>query len=257
MAKLPKKYQFLDLSDYGRYAGHWIAKKLQYTDLTAIHITTMFIITGFIAIGFLLNGYLMTSAFFIILKSILDAADGELSRLKKKPSYVGRYYDSIADLLLNFCFLLAFWYITDISIIFMLIAFLGVQLQGTLYNYYYVILRNSVQGDSTSRVFENTKPKAFNGESQSRVNIFYKIYNVLYICFDKSMYYMDKNARHSQPFPKWFMTLISLYGLGFQLLLMAFMLVFKLQSFVIPFFIGYSVLIIVFISIRKLILKPF
>ena len=256
MSKLPKKYQFIDLSDYGRKPGHWIASKLQYTDLTAIHVTTMFIITGLIAIGFLLNGYLMTSAFFIILKSILDAADGELSRLKKNPSYVGRYYDSIADLVLNFFFLLTFWYITDISIIFMLIAFLGIQLQGTLYNFYYVILRNSVEGDTTSRVIENTKPKAFKGESQSRVNLFYKIYNILYICFDKSMYYMDENARFSQPFPKWFMTLISLYGLGFQLLLMALMLVFKLQSFVIPFFIGYSVLIILFISIRKLILKP-
>ena len=255
MSKLPKKYQFIDLSDYGRKPGHWIASRLQHTNLTAIHVTTMFIITGLIAIGFLLNGYLITSAFFIILKSILDAADGELSRLKKNPSYVGRYYDSIADLVLNFCFLLSFWYLTDISIIFMLIAFLGIQLQGTLYNYYYVILRNFVQGDSTSRVFENTKPKAFNGESQSRVNLFYKIYNILYICFDKSMYYMDENARFSQPFPKWFMTLISLYGLGFQLLLMALMLVLKLQSFVIPFFIGYSILIILFISIRKLILK--
>ena len=256
MAKLPKKYQFLDLSDYGRSPGHWIASKLQHTDLTAIHVTTMFVITGFIAIGFLLNGNFIISAFFIILKSILDAADGELSRLKKKPSYVGRYYDSIADLLLNFCFLLTFWYITDISIIFMLLAFLGIQLQGTLYNYYYVILRNSVQGDSTSRIFEDSKPKAFNGESQSRVNLFYKIYNILYICFDKSMYCMDENARYSQPFPKWFMTLISLYGLGFQLLLMALMLVFKLQSLVIPFFIGYSVLIIVFVCVRKLILKP-
>ena len=255
MSKLPKKYQFIDLSDYGRKPGHWIASRLQHTNLTAIHVTTMFIITGLIAIGFLLNGYLITSAFFIILKSILDAADGELSRLKKNPSYVGRYYDSIADLVLNFCFLLSFWYLTDISIIFMLIAFLGIQLQGTLYNFYYVILRNSVEGDTTSRVIENTKPKAFKGESQSRVNLFYKIYNILYICFDKSMYYMDENARFSQPFPKWFMTLISLYGLGFQLLLMALMLVFKLQSFVIPFFIGYSVLIILFISIRKLILK--
>ena len=255
MAKLPKKYQFIDLSDYGRKPGHWIASKLQYTDLTAIHVTTMFIITGLIAIGFLLNGYLMTSAFFIILKSVLDAADGELSRLKKNPSYVGRYYDSIADLVLNFFFLLTFWYITDISIIFMIIAFLGIQLQGTLYNFYYVILRNSVEGDTTSRVIENTKPKALKGESQSRVNLFYKIYNILYICFDKSMYYMDENARFSQPFPKWFMTLISLYGLGFQLLLMALMLVLKLQSFVIPFFIGYSILIILFISIRKLILK--
>jgi hypothetical protein len=138
----------------------------------------------------------------------------------------------------------------------MLLAFLGIQLQGTLYNYYYVILRNSVQGDSTSRIFENTKPKAFKGESQSTVNLFYKIYNILYICFYKRMYYMDKTARYSQPFPKWFMTLISLYGLGFQLLLMALMLVFKLQSFVMPFFIGYSVLIIVFICVRKLITKP-
>ena len=256
MAKLPKKHQFLDLSDYGRSSGHWIASKLQYTDLTPIHVTTMFILTGFIAIGFLLNGYLITSAFFIILKSILDAADGELSRLKKRPSYVGRYYDSIADLLLNFCFLLTFWYITDISIIYMSIAFLGIQLQGTLYNYYYVILRNSVQGDSTSRVVENSKPKAFKGERQSRVNLFYNIYNILYIAFDKSMYYMDENARFCKPFPKWFMTLVSMYGLGFQLLIMALMLVFKLQSLVIPFFIGYSVLIIVFICIRKLILKP-
>ena len=254
MSKLPKKYQFIDLSDYGRKPGHWIASRLQHTNLTAIHVTTMFIITGLIAIGFLLNGYLMTSAFFIILKSILDAADGELSRLKKNPSYVGRYYDSIADLVLNFFFLLTFWYITDISIIFMIIAFLGIQLQGTLYNFYYVILRNSVEGDTTSRVIENTKPKALKGESQSRVNLFYKIYNILYICFDKSMYYMDKDARFSKPFPKWFMTLISLYGLGFQLLLMALMLIFNLQNFVIPFFIGYSVLIIIFICIRKLIL---
>jgi len=256
MAKLPKEYQFLDLSDYGRTPGHWIASKLQFTRLTAIHVTTMFVITGFIAIGFLLNGYLITAAFFLLLKSILDAADGELARLKKTPSYVGRYYDSIADLLLNFCFLLTFWYVTEISVIYMLLAFFGIQLQGTLYNYYYVILRNSVQGDSTSRIFENSTPKAFKGESQSSVTLFYTIYNVLYICFDKCMYYMDKDARYSKPFPKWFMTLISLYGLGFQLLLMALMLVFNLQSFVIPFFIGYTILMLVFICIRKLILKP-
>jgi phosphatidylglycerophosphate synthase len=256
MAKLPKEYQFLDLSDYGRTPGHWIASKLQFTRLTAIHVTTMFVITGFIAIGFLLNGYLITAAFFLLLKSVLDAADGELARLKKTPSYVGRYYDSIADLLLNFCFLLTFWYVTEISVIYMLLAFFGIQLQGTLYNYYYVILRNSVQGDSTSRIFENSTPKAFKGESQSSVTLFYTIYNVLYICFDKCMYYMDKDARYSKPFPKWFMTLISLYGLGFQLLLMALMLVFNLQSFVIPFFIGYTILMLVFICIRKLILKP-
>ena len=255
MSKLPEKYQFLDLSDYGRPVGHWIASQLKSTFFTPIHVTTMFIIAGIIAIVLMINGYFITAAFFIILKSILDAADGELSRLKNTPSYVGRYYDSIADFLLNFSFLLTFWYITDISIVYMFIAFFGIQLQGTVYNYYYVILRNSVQGDSTSRIFEDSAPKALKGESQHMVNIFYEIYDILYISFDKIMYFMDKDAKDSQPFPKWFMTILSLYGLGFQLLIMALMLSFNLESYVIPFFIVYSVFLVVFVGLRKFVLK--
>ena len=255
MSKLPEKYQFLDLSDYGRPVGHWIASQLKSTFFTPIHVTTMFIIAGIIAIVLMINGYFITAAFFIILKSILDAADGELSRLKNTPSYVGRYYDSIADFLLNFSFLLTFWYITDISIVYMFIAFFGIQLQGTVYNYYYVILRNSVQGDSTSRIFEDSAPKALKGESQHMVNIFYKIYDILYISFDKIMYFMDKDAKDSPPFPKWFMTILSLYGLGFQLLIMALMLSFNLESYVIPFFIVYSVFLVVFVGLRKFVLK--
>lgn len=255
MSKLPEKYRFLDLSDYGRPVGHWIASQLKSTFFTPIHVTTMFIIAGIIAIVLMINGYFITAAFFIILKSILDAADGELSRLKNTPSYVGRYYDSIADFLLNFSFLLTFWYITDISIVYMFIAFFGIQLQGTVYNYYYVILRNSVQGDSTSRIFEDSAPKALKGESQHMVNIFYKIYDILYISFDKIMYFMDKDAKDSPPFPKWFMTILSLYGLGFQLLIMALMLSFNLESYVIPFFIVYSVLLVVFVGLRKFVLK--
>ena len=255
MSKLPEKYRFLDLSDYGRPVGHWIASQLKSTFFTPIHVTTMFIIAGIIAIVLMINEYFITAAFFIILKSILDAADGELSRLKNTPSYVGRYYDSIADFLLNFSFLLTFWYITDISIVYMFIAFFGIQLQGTVYNYYYVILRNSVQGDSTSRIFEDSAPKALKGESQHMVNIFYKIYDILYISFDKIMYFMDKDAKDSQPFPKWFMTILSLYGLGFQLLIMALMLSFNLESYVIPFFIVYSVFLVVFVGLRKFVLK--
>ena len=255
MSKLPEKYRFLDLSDYGRPIGYWIASQLKSTIFTPIHVTTMFIIAGLIAIAFMINGYYITASFFIILKSILDAADGELSRLKNTPSYVGRYYDSIADFLLNFCFLLAFWYITEISILYMLIAFFAIQLQGTVYNFYYVILRNSVQGDSTSRVVEDSAPKALKGESQYMVNIFYKIYDVLYISFDKIIYFVDKEAKDCSPFPKWFMTLVSMYGLGFQLLIMAIMLSFNLQSYVIPFFIVYSVFLVVFVGLRKFVLK--
>ena len=73
--------------------------------------------------------------------------------------------------------------------------------------------------------------------------------------FDKIMYFMDKDAKDSPPFPKWFMTILSLYGLGFQLLIMALMLSFNLESYVIPFFIVYSVFLVVFVGLRKFVLK--
>ncbi len=255
MSKLPKQYQFIDLSDYGRSLARVIAYSLKETSCTPIHVTSMFIISGLIAIVCMLNNYYAAAAFFLILKSVLDAADGELARLKNTPSYTGRYFDSISDILLNFLFLLTFWYITKGPITYMLLAFVGIQLQGTVYNYYYVILRNNVNGDTTSRIVENEAPKAMEGEKQQTVNLFYKVYDILYIAFDKTIYYLDKNAMNSKPFPKWFMTLVSMYGLGFQLLLMSVMLTFSLETYVIPFFIGYSSLILVFIGIRKYVLK--
>ena len=251
MSKLPKEYQFIDVSDYGRFVARWIANSLKITSFTPIHVTSLFIVSGFLAIACMLYGYYFLAALFLILKSILDAADGELARLKKTPSYVGRYYDSIADIILNLLFLLTLWHITDASILYMILAFVGIQLQGTLYNYYYVILRNMVNGDKTSRVFEYSTPKAFEGESQRNVNIFHKMYNILYYPFDRIIYLLDTKAMNSKPFPKWFMTLLSTFGLGFQLLIMAVMLVFHLEKFVIPFFIGYSILILIFVGIRR------
>lgn len=255
MAKLPKQYQFIDLSDYGRTLGRWFASSLVNTKATPIHVTSLFILVGFVAIACMLYNYKVAAAFFLVLKSIIDAADGELSRLKNTPSYTGRYYDSIADLILNFLFLLTFWHITDGSIIYMLLAFFCIQLQGTVYNYYYVILRHSTNGDATSQIFENATPTALKGEKQQNVTVIFTVYRLLYGVFDKIIYTLDKDAANCSPFPKWFMTFISIYGLGFQLLLMAVMLLLNLEDYVIPFFIIYSFFILVFIGIRKLILR--
>jgi len=255
MAKLPKEYQFVDLSDYGRLPARWIANSLKNTPVTPIHLTSLFILSGLIAIFCLLSHQYELAAVFLILKSILDAADGELSRVKNTPSYVGRYYDSIADIILNFLFLLCFWYIGTGPFYVFILAFIGMQLQGTLYNYYYVILRNSVNGDKTSRVFEDSTPIALEGESQKMVNIFYKIYNYLYIIFDKCIYWLDQSATQSRPFPKWFMSMLSSFGLGFQLLLMAILLMCSFVHYILPFFIVYSIFIFLFIGIRRTMLN--
>ena len=254
MSKLPEQYKFVDFSDYGRSPARWIVLTLKSTSVTPVQVTTWFIISGLLAIGCILCEYYYAAGFFLIMKSVLDAADGELSRVKNTPSFVGRYYDSIADVILNFLFLLAIWYVTKSSLVFMVLAFIGVQLQGTLYNYYYIILRNKVNGDMTSRVFEEDVPKALEGETQSRVNLFHKIFQTLYFPFDKTIYIMDKKAIDSQPFPKWFMTLLSILGLGFQLLILAVMLVLHLEKYVLPFFIFYSLLIFIFIGIRRVVL---
>jgi len=255
MSKLPPQHKFLDLSDYGRSGGKWIARNLLETRFTPIHVTLLFVVSGLIAIYCILNGYYVQAAFFLILKSIIDAADGELARLKKTPSYVGRYLDSICDLVLNMMFLLSLMYVTNTSFLLTLLAFIGLQLQGTLYNYYYVILRNSVNGDLTSRVRENTTPLALPGESQITVNFFYGLYNSLYGIFDAIIYQMDKKANQSKPFPNWFMTLLSIYGLGFQLLTIALMLLLGVEEYIIPVILGMSAFIFIFIGIRRIFLK--
>ena len=254
MSKLPKEYQFIDLSDYGRFIARHIANALKSTSVSPIQVTSGFIVSGLMAIYSILCGYPIAAAVFLIFKSILDAADGELARVKDMPSYIGRYYDSIADIILNFLFLLAFWHVGGGSIIYMLLAFIGVQLQGTLYNYYYVILRNRVDGDLTSRIFEDQAPKAMPGESQKTVDLFFNIFKLLYGVFDKTIYLLDKPAIHSKPFSKWFMTLVSALGLGSQLLIMSIMLVLGLEAYVIPFFIGYTLLVFLFVGIRRLFL---
>lgn len=252
MSKLPKEHQFIDLSDYGRPIATVIAHSLKNTPFTPIHVTISFVISGLIGVYCILNGYYWWAAFFLILKSILDAADGELARVKQTPSYTGRYLDSISDILLNAFIFFTIWSISNTSIWICVMAFLGLQLQGTLYNYYYVILRNKFEGDTTSRIFENNTPTALEGEKQKHVNFLFGLYKLLYGAFDKVIYALDPNAKNGKLLPKWLMTCVSTFGLGFQLLIIASMLILGLKNFILPFFLIYTIMVFVFITIRKI-----
>jgi phosphatidylglycerophosphate synthase len=251
MSKLPEEHKFVDLSDYGRPIARVIANSLKNTAFTPIHVTIGFIIAGFIAIYCIIQGYYWLAAFFLIFKSILDAADGELSRVKQKPSYTGRYLDSVADIILNALFFISICYVSHTAIWIGIVAFLGLELQGTLYNYYYVILRNKFNGDTTSRVFENKAPTALKGERQKHVNILFGLYRLFYGAFDNIIYALDRDADKGEVLPNWLMTSISTFGLGFQLLLISTMLVLGLKAVILPFFLVYTGMVFVFISIRR------
>jgi phosphatidylserine synthase len=252
MSKLATEDKFLDLSDYGRPFAKLFANQLKNTRFTPIHVTLLFGVSGLVAIYCIIQNHYILAAFFIILKSIIDAADGELSRVKNTPSYVGRYLDSVFDIVLNFLFFMSICYVSKTTFWMTFLAFFCIQLQGTLYNYYYVILRNkSIGGDTTSKIFENKSPRALPGESQKSVDILFKIYTIVYGVFDKIIHTLDSDAYKAKKFPNWFMTVVSLYGLGFQLLIIAGMLSLNLIEYIVTFFIFYTLLIIVLIGIRK------
>jgi len=256
MSKLAPEDKFLDLSDYGRPIGKLFANSLKNTRFTPIHVTLLFGVSGLIAIYCILQNQYLLASFFIILKSIIDAADGELARIKNTPSYVGRYLDSVSDIILNFLFFLSICYVSKTSFWMTILAFFCVQLQGTLYNYYYVILRNkSIGGDTTSKVFEDKSPRALPGESQKSVDILFLMYTIVYGVFDKIIHALDSDAFRVQTFPNWFMTFVSIYGLGFQLLIIAVMLPLNLIEYIIPFFIVYTLFIFILIGIRKVFFK--
>jgi CDP-diacylglycerol---serine O-phosphatidyltransferase len=256
MPKLSSEDKFLDLSDYGRPFARAFVNRVQYTSITPVQVTYLFGVSGLIAVYCILNSHYTIAGLFLIIKSILDAADGELARIKERPSYTGRYLDSIFDIFLNFLVFGAIWYVTDASLGMAFLAFISVQIQGTLYNYYYVILRHSTEGgERTSKIFENERPIAFPIESQPTVDFLYDTYNILYIVFDKVIFHLDKGASEASVFPKWFMSLISIYGLGFQLLIIAIMLSLGFIGFIIPFFIAYNVFLLIFLGIRKVFLK--
>jgi len=251
MSKLPKAHQFIDLSDYGRPVARVIANSLKNTIITPVHVTISFVFSGLIAIYSILEGHFWSAAFFLILKSILDAADGELARVKETPSYIGRYLDSVSDIILNALFFMSIWSISDTPFWICGLAFLGLQLQGTLYNYYYVILRNKYDGDTTSRVFEDKTPIALKGEKQKYVTLLFGLYKILYGVFDKAIYTLDHNASKGKVLPNWLMSCVSTFGLGFQLLIIALLLVLGLKTIISPFFLIYTLMVFVFIGIRK------
>jgi len=252
MSKLATQNQFLDLSDYGRPFARYFANQLKSTRFTPIHVTLLFGVSGLISIYCVIQNHYFLAAFFIILKSIIDAVDGELARAKNTPSYTGRYLDSIFDIILNFLLLMSICYVSRTAFWTTILAFIGIQLQGTLYNYYYVILRHKLAGgDTTSKIFEDKSPRALPGENQKTVDIFFRIYTLVYGIFDTIIHRLDKEAYKAKSFPNWFMTIVSLYGLGFQLLIIAIMLSLNWVEYIAPFFIGYTSLILILIKVRK------
>jgi phosphatidylglycerophosphate synthase len=102
MSKLPQAHRFWDISDYARPGARWLVRVLHPTPIGSITLTWLFTLVGLISITLIYHRKaLVFAGILLILKSLIDAADGEMARARNRPSYTGRYLDSINDFILN------------------------------------------------------------------------------------------------------------------------------------------------------------
>jgi phosphatidylglycerophosphate synthase len=257
MTKLPKNKSFIDVSDYARPFALALVKLLMPTKIGAYTITVSFLIVGVLASYLIYTDQnLILASCLILLKSMLDAADGEIARRRNEPSMVGRYLDSVFDFIINALLLYSISHVFELNIWLMLLALLLFQLQGSIFNYYYLIKRHQVNGDLTSRIFEMEEPKPYARDNVLLMKVLHKMYLLIYGWQDYLIYLLDKNAINTKELPSWYLTLVSFFGLGFQLLIIAIFVAFDIHNYTFYFFIyPYTFLALLVIFIRKIFVK--
>jgi len=254
MSKLPAANRFLDLSDYGRPAAVWIVDALCGTRVTSIQLTFAFFVAGVAGIACIVTGHYLTAALLLMLKNVLDAADGEMARVRRRPSHTGRYLDSVFDFVVNLGVVAALYLVADAPPAVAALAFVSLEFQGSVYNYYYLNQRRLLGGDTTSSVNEFVRPHAFPYESGRVVAVLHGLYLLCYGVFDRLMLAAEGDEAITEPLPNWFMTAVSTMGLGFQLLLISLALVFPLADLVLPFLCLYAGFGMAVIAVRKVLL---
>ncbi len=257
MDKLPPSEKFFDISDYSRPFSHLLVRKIKNSNISPIHFTTLSLLCGISASIYIYFGkFPFFPAFLILLKSFFDAVDGELARARNRPSFVGRFYDSVVDFIVNILIFLALSLRFEIDAVKFFLVVILFHLQGSVYNYYYVLKRHKAGGDKTSNINEKKITSIYPYDNRFWFKIFHTLYVWIYSWQDYLIYKLDKDATELKNVPNSFMSLVSLLGLGTQLLIIALMLVFSLEIYIIDFFIYvYTILALIILFLRKMAYK--
>ena len=246
---------FFDFSDYGRPFARIIAKLLVNTSIGSITVTWLFTVVGLYAAVLIWQGKLLwLAALLLPLKSILDAVDGQLARIKNHPSYVGRYLDSVNDFFVNLAVFLAIGHLVGESYAIVLLSLILATLQGTVVHYYEIVKRHISQGDKTSRIDESKKPKPYPWDNPISLAIVYNLYILIYDWQEKLIRFLDPKAYEN--LPSKFLSAMSFLGLGWQLLMICiFLLLGKPILAIYYFIIPATAYMVVIIGFRRLVLQ--
>ncbi len=219
MDKVPPTYRFRDYSDWARPIALRLARIFYRLGWHPVVPTLLFIALGLWAAWLMYHHQWRLAAVLVLLKNILDAADGSLARLRGKPSLVGRYLDSIGDALLNTLWIAVLawhcqqWLLAGLTWLFL-------HLQVTTMNYFYVLYRHWAGGDTTSKPVEDTAPTG------RLARFLWRLYRWYYHWQDLLVATFHHRFWRAAPIfqNRRFLSLLSLWGLGMHLTLLAVLL---------------------------------
>ena len=86
-----------DLSDWGRPIARLFANILKDTRISVLMVTNFHLLLSTFCAWLILQEYIIEGCVLLVIKGVVDAVDGELARIRERPSHVGRYWDTIAD----------------------------------------------------------------------------------------------------------------------------------------------------------------
>lgn len=219
----------LDFSDYGRAPAIWIATQLKNTSISPHSITFAHSILIVIAIAIIVIGNPLPKKTLIILlpiKSILDAVDGSLAMIRKEPSVLGRYLDTILDTITTLGLFITIGITNNYSLIEIVILCFSIMLQASYWNY-----NKITYSKGTFQRFSITdERKRIISEEEKTVTVKFlkKIYEIILSWQDDLYRTIDRKKENPS---KFFLTITTLFGTGTTLLVVGILAFFGKESY--------------------------
>tara|TARA_B100000900_G_scaffold363288_1_gene337175 strand:+ start:19203 stop:19961 length:759 start_codon:yes stop_codon:yes gene_type:complete len=205
-----------DLSDWGRPVARYFASILKNTKISVLMVTNFHLLLSLICTWLILQEQIIGACILLVIKGVVDAVDGELARIRERPSHVGRYWDTIADTLGLILVMAAFGQYLNWDILYISGIIIAVLFQYSLFNHFSVRAREIGSGDNTSRTNEFTCPLAKPWEKQIHVNFLHKIYLIGFSWQDRIIDLITGDGSEKLHFE---LTVSSMLGYGFQSLI--------------------------------------
>ena len=238
----------LDLSEWGRPIARVMARYLKEKPISVIQVTTFHLLLTLYSAWLILDGNPVIACFFLIIKGVIDAVDGELARIRERPSHVGRYWDTVADTLGLIAAMGAFGTVFDWNLRFTSIMILATLFQYSLFNHYSVLMRALGSGDSTSRIDERIRPVAHPWEQQRNVNMFHSVYLLFFSWQDRIISGLAGKGSKGLTFE---LTVSSFLGFGMQSLLIFALAVTQNLDYLPELVLGVNLLMMVLVILRS------